>query len=141
MEVITKGPRVFRAVLRRALGSLGLCTTKSFMILGSPMEDEICVMRVSPPEGLNRQFNPNFAWIPMTELKRRLAHSLIFKTDTKNTKFAKRTCAHRNSVLWNPIGDKDVEFPRLLPVPCRCKDELFAIAGEHRKAVEPGVIG
>ena len=43
--------------------------------------------------------------------------------------------------LRNPIGNEYVELARLLTVPCRCEDKLFAIAREHWEAIEAGAIG
>ena len=54
-------------------------------------------------------------------------------------RFAHRN-GHRSHFLLNPVGNEDVEFPWLFPVARRCEDELFAILGQHREAIEPGAI-
>ena len=48
---------------------------------------------------------------------------------------------HYSYSLRNPIGNEDVDLARILSLPCRCEDKLFAVAREHREAIEAGAIG
>ena len=46
----------------------------------------------------------------------------------------------RDGVLWNPIGDKNIELSRVFGVTRRSEDQFFPVPREHWETIEAGAV-